>query len=284
MRKIDLHTHTNASDGEFSPEKLIDMAIEAGLKAIAITDHDAIASCEKAIEYAKEKDIEIIPGIEISCSKERFDFEVHVIGLFIDYKDPNLIDFCNEIKQDRIIQKKEMIKKLQDLGYDITFEEAIKLAKHSFGRPHLAKILVKKYPKEFPDVRTVFDKYLGDGKPAYVERKEKISIKEAIELIKKSKGIPILAHPGVYTKQGGEQMTHYFIELGGEGIETYYPYEYINKVSGEVSKEMNEFFKKLAEKEDILQSGGSDFHGEIRAIVKLGQLDMPYDILEKLKS
>ncbi|MCK4589167.1 MAG: PHP domain-containing protein [Nanoarchaeota archaeon] len=282
--KIDLHTHTNASDGELPPEKLIDLAIQSGLKVIAITDHDTINSCQKAIEYSKNKDIEVIPGIEISCYEEEKGWiEIHIVGLFIDYHNPKLVKFCQSIKQERIKQKKEIIKKLQKLGFDITFEEAIKLASYSFGRPHLAQILVKKYPERFPDVKEVFNQFLGNGKPAYVKRNDKIRIKEAIDIIKKAGGIPILAHPGVYEQENAVQLIKFFVECGGQGIETYYSYDLINNLSEEESNKRNSFFQEYAQKNKLIQSGGSDFHGEIRKTVKLGQINIPYELINKLK-
>lgn len=283
--KIDLHTHTNASDGEFPPEKLIDLAIKSGLKTIAITDHDTINSCQKAVECAKNRDIEVIPGIEISCYEEEKGWvEIHILGLFVDYKNSELIRFCQNIKEERIKQKKKMIKKLQDLGFDITFEEAIKSAGYSFGRPHLAKILIQKYPNKFPNTKEVFNQLLGKGKSAYVERSDKIRIKEAIGIIKKAEGIPILAHPGVYEKEDAFTLIDCFIQSGGQGLETYYSYDLVNGLTKEESDKKNRLFRKYAEEHNLLQSGGSDFHGEIRKTVKLGQLEIPESVIFSLKT
>ena len=289
---IDLHTHTNESDGQFTPEEQVEKALQAGLKALAITDHDTITGCSRAVEYAKNKNkslsleqqIEIIPGIEISCNEPDQSFiEIHVLGLFVDYNNPKLVQFSENIKQERIDQKRKMIQKLQEFGFEITFEEIVKTTSHSFGRPHVAKALMKKYPKKFPSVQSVFDQYLGNGKPAYFERKNYPKIKEAIELIKSAGGLAILAHPGVYDQKEVPRLLDYFRACGGQGLETHYSYHLINGLTPEESARRNKFFQEYAQKHSLVQSGGSDFHGEIRKTVKLGEGNLPYSIVVELK-
>ena len=170
---IDLHIHTNKSDGVLSPEEVVDIAIEKGIKAIAITDHDVVDGVSEAIEHAKGKSIDIIPGIEIGCDESDNGFkEIHVIGLFVDYKNKDLIRFTEEIKNQRRNQKREMINKLNKLGYAISFDEVAKSVKGAFGRPHISKMLIKKYPDQFSSIQEVFGKLVGVGKPAYVDRKK----------------------------------------------------------------------------------------------------------------
>ncbi|MCK4669946.1 MAG: PHP domain-containing protein [Nanoarchaeota archaeon] len=282
--KIDLHSHTNASDGEFSAEELVDIAVRSGLKAIAITDHDSVNSCEKAVEYAKDKDIEIIPGIEISCIEEEKSFdEVHVLGLFVDFNNPTLVEFCKSRKESRIRQKKRIIGRLQQLGFDITFEEVARTVEDSFARPHIAAVLLKKYPEEFDSVWDVFDKYLEKGKPAYVKPKNKISIKTAIDVIKKANGVAFLAHPATYNDEDTAELIDFFVNLGGEGIETAYPYDK-NRVGvpKEESDRKNQFLKKIANNKGLLETGGTDFHGSIRK-VSLGETGISFEDFQKLK-
>ena len=278
---VDLHMHTNASDGQYKPNEVVDQAITKGLKAIAITDHDTISGAELAIKYAKDKDIEVIAGIEISCL-EKSDVEIHILGLFLDIKNTELNKFCENAKKQRILQKKKMITKLQDIGFDITYEEVLALTNYSFGRPHIAQILMKKYPDEFPDTKTVFDKYLGTGKPAFFQRETKVNLLEAISRIKAAGGIPILAHPGVYGKSTFE-LIEYFAKLGGEGIETHYPYDLINGLSKEENNQLNNSLKEYAKQHNLIESGGSDFHGDIRKSVQIGQIAVPYELVEKMK-
>ncbi len=177
-----------------------------------------------------------------------------------------------------------MVVKFQNLGFDIAFEEVEKTVKGNMGRPHIAKILLKKYPQEFSSIKDIFDRYLGNGKPAYVERADKTRVKEAIELIKKAGGIPILAHPGIYQKEDALELIKYFSEIGGAGVETYYPYDLINRMTEEEFEELTKSFRKFTKEHGLLESGGSDFHGETRKSVGLNQMKVPDFVLENLRN
>ena len=283
---IDLQVHTNSSDGELSPTEIVDLAIKRGLKALAITDHDAIDAVEPAIAYARNKNIEIVPGIEIECEESKYGFhKVDMLGLLIDYSDRSLINFTESMKSERISQKKSIIKKLNNLGFEISFEEVSKIVKGSFGRPHIAKILLKRYPNEFASISDVFDKYIGENKPAFVERKGRATLNAAANIIKKSGGISILAHPGIFKKEDSAELIDIFADSGGEGIETYYPY-YIICPDLKINKAQNEdlinFYRNIAKSKKLLESGGSDFHGSYRDT--MGLLQIPYKILENLRA
>jgi 3',5'-nucleoside bisphosphate phosphatase len=279
---IDLHTHTNASDGTLTPTELVNDAFEHGIKVIAITDHETIDGIDEARIAAKEKNIEIIPGIEISCDEENFK-DIHIIGLFIDDKNPNIIEFCNKVKEERIQQKKQMIEVLIQHGLDITFEEVAKLVKYSFGRPHIAHVLVKKYPERFPNIQSVFDTYLGRDKLAYIPRKNKTAIRNAVDLINKAKGIAILAHPGRESSHDKEKIIQFFKSNGGEGLETNYCYEWANGISKSISDEMNNSFIKMAKELKLINSGGSDFHGSNRRYVELGASGIDVQTLDVIR-
>jgi len=280
--KIDLHTHTTASDGDLTPAQIIDQAIQENLSTIAITDHDTTAGLKEAIDYSKDKPIEIIPGIEIGTDEiEKNILEIHILGLFIDPDNPELLELTRELKQKRITQKKKIIEKLNELGYEITFEELQQEAEESFGRPHIAKILIKKYSEQFSTITEVFNKLLGKGKPAFVLQ-EKPSMKKAIDTIKQAGGIAVLAHPGVYTEEIGE-ILEIFFQAGGQGIEVYYPYNKINQVSKEEESNLIERFKKITQEKNMLITGGSDFHGESRP-PRLGDQGINNQELEKLKN
>ena len=278
---IDLHIHTNASDGEPSPKELIDKAISKGIKIIAITDHDSVSGIQEALDYSKNKEIEVVPGVEISCDEEEVGFfDVHILGLFIDHKNKELNDLLTKLKQERIIQKKEIIKKINDLGYDITFEELKKETGDSFGRPHIAKILMRKYPN-FSSVSQVFSELIGKGKRAYVDQK-KCLIKEAIEVIKKAGGIAILAHPAVFRLKDVPELIDLFLKSKGDGLEVYYPYDKIYNIDKKESEERMGLIKKIAEEKNLLISGGSDYHGSVR-LTSLGEIKIPYSVIERLK-
>ena len=282
---IDLQNHTVASDGELTAEQLVGLAIEKKLAAIAITDHDSIDSIKKAVEYAKNKDIEVVPGIELSCDDPLFNYDkIDVLGLLIDFKNKGLNNLIEHIKNKREENKKLIIEKLNGLGYEIEYEEVKKTVKGSFGRPHIAKYLLKKYPTEFASVSDVFDKLLGRGKKAYIDTKGRVSIKDGVKTIKAAGGVAILAHPGVYPKEDSVKLIDYFIKNGGDGIETYYPYHIICREL-KLGKKSNEkligFYRGIARAKKILESGGNDYHGNYRAT--MGEVKIPESVLESLK-
>jgi len=285
MKNIDLHMHTSSSDGECTPQELIDKSIKSNLSAIAITDHDTISSLKVAIDYAKDKPIEVIPGIEISCYEEERGYdEVHILGLFIDYNNKELIEFTEKIKEDRINQKKRIIKNLQGLGFEIEFKDIEGIMGFSAGRPHIAKTLIKKYPEKFDSIKEVFDKYISIGKPAYSDREFKVRIKDAIDIIKKAKGIAFLAHPGYYNEKDSLELIDIFVSQGGLGIETIYPYDIVFPNNYDKKKTENKisFLIEVAKNKDLMECGGSDFHGKMR-YPHIGKIKVDYSILEKIK-
>lgn len=280
MKKIDLHVHTTASDGEYSPSKLVDLALETGVKVIAICDHDNVKGVNEAVVYSKGKEVEVIPGVEISCGED-FMSEIHIVGLFIDYKNEELNKFLEKSSQGRIVSKKQSIKKLNQLGYEVSYEEAINEAGGSFGRPHIAKILMRKYPTEFPTMKDVFNKLLGRDKPAYVAGK-KPNIKQCLDIIHEAKGIAILAHPG-YFFEVAEKVIDLFAKQGGDGIEVESGYEDSKTFGRKEAKDLLKKFAKVAKEKKLLVSGGSDFHG-IYPIEELGKFGVSEKEFEKLKS
>ena len=276
---IDLHIHTSTSDGDFSSKQIVDKAIELKLKAIAITDHDEIEGIQKAIDYAK--DIEVIPGVEIKCEEKSLNLpEVHILGLFIDYKNKELNTHLELMKQSAIGQKKKMVETLNKLGYKITFKEAKQLANKVIGRLHIAKVLLKNNPDKFSNINEIFRKVLGEGKPGYVARPLP-DMKTTIEIIKKANGLVFLAHPGVYGKEKSLKLIKLFKEAGGEGLESYYYYKGVMDITDKRQEEMINFYKKIIKDENFLETGGSDFHRESRG--PLGSVNVPDSVLENLK-
>jgi len=283
---IDLQNHTIASDGELTEEELVNLAIEKKLSAIAITDHDSMASVKKAIEYSKGKNIEVISGIELSCDDSLFNYDkIDVLGLFVDFNNKELNDLVVHINRRREENKKRIIEKLKSLGYEIEYEDVKKTVKGTFGRPHIAKYLLKKYPETFNSVRDVFDKLIGRGKKAFLETHHRVSIEETIKIIKEAGGVSILAHPGIYPREHSIKLIDYFIEKGGDGIETYYPYNIICpefKLDEEGNEKMIDFYRNIAKSKIILESGGNDYHGKFRPT--MGIVKIPYSVLENLRN
>lgn len=272
---IDLHSHTTASDGTLTPTEIVERAVNNKVTHLALTDHDTIAGIEEAMKASSDQDINIIPGIEFSTRWG--DHEVHVVGLGIDIKHKQLLRELTSIQQDRLTRNDRMAERLQELGYDVTKDEAAALAGGDIlTRAHFAKLLVKK--GYFETMPSVFDTLLGNNCPGYIKRKT-LSSAEAVDLIHLAGGKAILAHPLLY---GMDDMTLCALiknlkEHGLDGIEAYYH---------SFSPEQTAYVVKLAKHFGLQLSGGSDFHGDNRPGVDVGigrgNLNISAEILEKL--
>ncbi|KYC52612.1 MAG: DNA polymerase III PolC [Candidatus Methanofastidiosum methylothiophilum] len=265
--KVDLHVHTTASDGLLSPKDILAKAKDSGLNTLAIADHDTIDGIEEGIKAAKEKGIRLIPALEISARHEK---QVHILGYFVDYTDPKFQSFVNKLKNSREERNEKMLKKLENFGFHITMEELKANAQGNIGRPHIADIMVKKgYVSNFGEA---FEKYIGNGKPCYVP-KERPDIRKSIEIIKKYKGVPVLAHPK-YTFLENEELENfvaYLSDIGLGGLEVFY---------SKHSKEEESQYLKLAEKYSLVPTAGSDYHREGDAF----GMELKKEYLEKLLS
>lgn len=250
LQRVDLHSHTTASDGLFSPTEIVRLARQNGLKAVAITDHDIVSGIDEAIHEGKKLGIEVIPGVEISTLWK--GKEIHMLGLFIDYKDQNLLEKLEKQRDVRHRRNQLMIEKLNQLGISITMEEVEakkrgNSTKRNLGRPHIAEVLIEK-----GIVRTMdeaFDQYLGHDGKAYVTP-ERITPFEAIEWIHQSRGAAVIAHPGIYEQ---DDLIPLLVKKGLDGIEVNHP---------DHSDEDRKRYKVLAEDFKLIMTAGSDFHGE----------------------
>jgi 3',5'-nucleoside bisphosphate phosphatase len=272
---IDLHTHSTASDGSMSPRELIRHAKEKGLKAIALTDHDTIDGIPDALDEGKRQEIEVIPGVEISVD---YMPEMHMLGYFSKSSYVNMADVLADLRKNREQRNPKIIRKLNELGFDITLDEANAEAKGNvMGRPHIAMVLIKKgYVKSMEEA---FNKYLGNDRPAYF-KKDKLIPAEGIKEITNAGGIPVIAHP-VLLGIGFKRLDELLLELvpyGLKGIEAYYV---------ENTKDDTGNLLRLAIKHQILATGGSDFHGGFKTNIEIGRghgnLKVPYELLDKLK-
>ena len=280
---IDLHTHTNSSDGTLSLAELVRRAESAGLSAIAITDHDTVQSAREIARLQSK--IEVIPGIEFSVYDNKLDYiDIHVLGLFIGPENEKLHSRLSALEIERENQKKSIIKKLNELGFIITFEDAKKFATGSIGRPHIARALIEKYPEEFHSISECFDKLLDQGKPAFKTRSAFFCLDECIDLIHGAGGLAFLAHPGFY-KYDLEKLLADFKRLGGDGIESVYDYV-SNAGARKFNEEDNIMLRKqlqqAAKEMGFLESGGSDYHAPNKG-AKLGGLGVPDNFLKKMK-
>ena len=282
MNSIDLHTHTCKSDGSYTPTELVDYAIEKGLSAVAITDHDTIEGLDEAIAHAaalREKgvsDIEVIPGIEFSTKYEKQD--VHIVGLYIAYDSPVFLEPLNAFVNSRTHRNIKMCENLQSADIDITYEKLQERFPDAvITRAHYASYLLEQgYVKSRQDA---FSQYLGDHTKYFVPR-EKVTPSQAVALILQAGGVPILAHPPLY-HMGQERLdalTASLKEDGLMGIEAFYS-TYTNQDVRDM--------QHLARKYDLLLSGGSDFHGANKPGLDLGcgygKLYVPEDLLTEMK-
>jgi 3',5'-nucleoside bisphosphate phosphatase len=276
---IDLHVHTSASDGTFSPREVVFLAHRQGLKAIAITDHDTIAGNESACEAGREVGVEVIPGVEISVEIEMPRRPIHILGYFIDHTSERLHSELTSLIRYREERNPQIIQRLNSLGVQITYEEVKTAAgPGTIGRPHVAQVLVQKgYVKDGDEA---FKKYLRRGAPAYVEKK-RLSPEEGITLIRDAGGIPVLAHP--FTIEGMkvnalEAFILRFREYGIQGVEVYYSLH---------TSQQTSLLETIARKHSLLTTGGSDFHGDQKPKVFLGKgfgkLQVPYELVTKMK-
>ena len=269
MSKIDLHIHSTASDGRFSPETIVRKAAELGLTIIALADHDSVSGIAPALLAAKAfPQLRIIPGIEISTDTP--EGEVHVLGYFIDYTDDELKANLERFRHSRERRAQGMITKLGNLDIHIEWQRVQEIAGDgSIGRPHIAQAMLEK--GYITSLQEAFAKYIGHGGPAYVER-EKMTPVEAVELIVQANGLPVLAHP--FTVNDPEAMVIKLKSAGLAGIEAYYNYYTADTIKSLVN---------LADKYKLIASGGSDYHGlDDSSETMIGGADVPVESAERL--
>ncbi len=274
---IDLHIHTTASDGTYTPAEVVSLAKEAGLKAIAITDHDTIAGNEGAINEGTRLGFKVIPGVEISCSHPLG--EVHLLGYYIDYSSPRLKEKLSMLRGFREQRNPQIIKKLRAMGINITYEEVKEVSGGgSIGRPHIAQVLKDKgYVFSNQDA---FDRYLKKGGSAYVP-KELLPVQEAIDIIHRANGLVAVAHPLQNRKvaeYGVETFIKELMDEGIDGMEVYY---------SSLSNESTHLLRIIADRYGLLITGGTDFHGKTKPGIELGtgmgDMKVPYELLIKME-
>jgi predicted metal-dependent phosphoesterase TrpH len=265
----DLHVHTSVSDGKYTPEEIVRRAAALGLKYLAICDHDSVDGVAPAIAAAKKfPQLTVIPGVEMSTLA--VGSEVHMLGYFIDYNDPVFRKLLAELSDSRIGRAQAMVDKLNEMGINVKWSRVQELAGDgTIGRPHIANAMLEKgYVATFKEA---FDKYIAQGGPAYVER-SKITPAEAVGIIIKAKGLPVLAHP--FTVNEPEKLIKELKEAGLVGMEVYYD---------NYSPDERKTLAKLAKKYELVAAGGSDYHGIDDTVeTMLGESGTPVEAAEKL--
>lgn len=273
--RIDLHTHTTASDGSFTPSALVRYAASKGLKAIAVTDHDTVGGLQEALKEAEALGLEVVPGVEISVD---FRPEMHILGYFFSSGYASINEVLEELKKKRAERNPKIIKRLNELGMDISMEEVEALSPGGItGRPHIARVMVSKGYAQ--SEREAFEKFLGSGRPAYFS-KAKLTPEQGIDEILKAGGLPVLAHPIFLNLKEAELDTllKSLKKAGLKGVEVYY---------SENTEAQTEELIRLADRNGLFATGGSDFHGSFKPDIEIGtgmgSLAVGYGLLEIMK-
>ncbi len=244
---IDLHSHTTASDGQYPPSELLRRAASAGVTTLAVTDHDTVSGLEASQAAAKAHGIRLVPGIELSAFIHRR--EIHVLGHFIDPTEPRLGGFSTLLRKERQMRMEQMVEKMKKLGFPVSMEQVLAIAGDAhLGRPHLARLLVQQH--WCLDTKEAFDRFLGDGKPGWVER-YRVTGEEAIDLIRGAGGAATVAHPAVSKVDKADLVA--LKAAGLAGLEVGH---------ADQGPEQRKKFADLARELDLIPTAGSDFHGE----------------------
>lgn len=272
----DLHTHTQASDGMNAPAENVRLAKEKGMAGIAITDHDTVAGIEEAIAAGQQYGVTVVPGVEISTVAASRD--IHVLGYYIDIGDERLLGRLQTLRATREARNDLILEKLHGLGMPLTLQE-IKNGlgrplrpDESIGRPHIADALVRKGYAD--NMRDAFDRYLGEGKPAYASV-PRITPEEAMQWIREAGGAPVLAHPGLY---GDDELVKRIIASGKPvGIEVYH---------SDHGMEEERRYLEIANQFGLIPTAGSDYHGERQGVIfhgDIGSRSVSLRTLEQLR-
>jgi 3',5'-nucleoside bisphosphate phosphatase len=268
--RIDLHSHSLASDGEFAPCDVATQANEAGLSVWSLCDHDTVAGLVEAAEAAGRLGMRFVPGIELSAFQD--SKEIHLLGHFVDPVHPSLTDFEDFLADHRRRRMEQIVEKLGALGVPVRIEEIERWSGgKTLGRPHVARAIVE--TGMVADVKEAFDRFLADGRPAYVGR-YRLEVAEAVELVRKAGGTTTIAHPGVsrLDRRDIERLR----AAGVDGLEAYHP---------DHDPGMRERFLRLAEALDMVPTAGSDYHGQtVSPDRHLGDVTMPPEELARLEA
>jgi len=286
--KVDLHIHSNkSSDGDFSPFHIIQLSKKNKLRAISIADHDTVAAYPEALELGEDEGIEVIPSLELTTLFD--DREFHLLLPFVDWRKKIVSDLIDKVAKGRIVEAKERIRKLQEIGFDINWKE---VSRKSKPNPPLgvtiAQVLLEKYEKKnHPSLKKYYEEknrmfapyffyrdYFTREKPAWVPKRN-LDLLEALRLAPEIGAVPVLAHPGAYFQRASKYDLAVLKSSGLEGLEVYTFYHDDSQV---------EQYKILAEELDLVPTAGSDFHGKIKPHISFGSLkEGEYWMVEELR-
>lgn len=265
---VDLHVHTNASDGLFTPQLVIEEALKANLDAVSVTDHDSVDNVPQLLKLAQQVNLKVLPGVELSTVWKGED--VHFLGYYIDPANSRLLSSLVYLREARVERMQRIVERFNENGFKVSLEEVLS-ATHggAAGRSHLARVLVKK--SYVGSINEAFKKYLARGKPFFVEKKM-FEVREAIELIKQAEGVVFLAHPAISKVDDDIDL---FMSWGLDGLEAYYL---------EHTLKEQERYLNLAREKGLMVSGGSDAHGFKGRGEHLGEFTAPTSAVQELLS
>lgn len=263
-----MHIHTTASDGSDTPREVVHRALKKGLGAIAICDHDTLEGVSEAMAAAAGFQLDVLSGVEVNTYYQ--GMEIHVLGYLIDPHHEEFTITLRELQDERLIRAEKMVNKLKELGMGIKMSRVLELSGDgTLGRPHIARALLEK--RYVSSLQEAFAQYIGAGKPAFVPR-EKLTPAEAIQLIIKSKGVPVLAHPGLSKV---DSLLPDLIKIGLKGLEVWHRNH---------TPLMVEHYYKLTKTYGLIATGGSDYHGaQHDTCNEIGAAVAPYESVRLLK-
>ena len=266
-KRIDLHVHSTFSDGIHTPTRLVEIAQGKGLSALALSDHDSLGGFDELTTAAEGTDLEVISGVELSCEHNGGD--LHILGYGVDTASERLQGMLKEFRDTRERRGVKIVEKLGELGVDIDINAVLqKAGEGALGRPHIAEALLEGgHVSEFGEA---FSKYIGEHCPAYVD-KFKISPQDAVSAIQDAGGLAFVAHPGYYLEDA--DVFERLLDQGFDGVEVHHPHH--NR--GVIGQLLD-----IAERRNLLISGGSDFHG-FAGRDNMGEPHVPYALLERIK-
>jgi len=279
MNTIDLHMHSTCSDGTMTPRQLVAHANKLGMTVISVTDHDTICHVKDVQFEAEQQGIEIISGIEVSAEYEGRG-TMHILGYFIDPENDDIFDMLKKFREGRDERNPKIVEKLNELGVKIEYTDVLKeAAGQSVGRPHIARVMLQK--GYIRNTREAFDKYLAKGAPAYYDR-VRFYPEKIISVIHAAGGLAFLAHPkqlGIMNVRELEALVQKLISQGLDGIEVY---------SSCQNKKEVKIYRTIAEKFDLLVSGGSDFHGITKEHIEMGYIgegaSLDYSVIDAMRA
>ncbi len=268
--RVDLHTHSTASDGKLRPSEVVHLAAQLGIGTLALTDHDTTDGVVEAQQAGRELGLEVISGIEINSEGEHGD--AHILGYFVDPVEPHLQDQLEAIRDARVGRARGMLKKLAAMGMPIEWERVMTMAgdASSLARPHIARAMVE--AGYVATTQEAFDKYISNTGPAYVNRL-RMTMNEAVDFIHGASGVAVMAHPA---ESRLVDLIPQLVQAGLDGIETYYPRH---------TPEQQSKLLALAQRYDLVATGGSDFHTlDDPSHGQIGCVEVPPDVVQKLKA